>query len=25
MAAIGFKPVEQFSLFKDKWFVVYSR
>jgi ubiquinone/menaquinone biosynthesis C-methylase UbiE len=25
MAAIGFKPVAQFSLFKDKWFVVYSR
>jgi ubiquinone/menaquinone biosynthesis C-methylase UbiE len=25
MAAIDFKPVQQLSLFKDKWFVVYSR
>jgi ubiquinone/menaquinone biosynthesis C-methylase UbiE len=25
MKAIGFQPVEQFSIFKDKWFVVYSR
>jgi hypothetical protein len=25
MAAIGFKPVKQFSLFKDKWFVAYAR
>jgi arsenite methyltransferase len=25
MAAIDFKPVEQFSLFKDKWFMVYGR
>lgn len=25
MAAIGFKPVEEFRLFTDKWFVVYSR
>ena len=25
MAAIGFKPAEEFDLFKDKWFVVYSR
>ena len=25
MAAIGFKPVEEFSLFTDKWFVVFSR
>ena len=25
MAAIGFRPVEQFGLFEDKWFVVYSR
>jgi ubiquinone/menaquinone biosynthesis C-methylase UbiE len=25
MAAIGFKPVEEFELFDDKWFVVYSR
>jgi ubiquinone/menaquinone biosynthesis C-methylase UbiE len=25
MSAIGFKPVEEFSLFNDKWFVVYSR
>lgn len=25
MAAIGFKPVGEFSLFTDKWFVVYSR
>ncbi len=24
-AAIGFKPVEEFGLFDDKWFVVYSR
>lgn len=25
MAAIGLKPVEEFALFKDKWFVVYSK
>jgi ubiquinone/menaquinone biosynthesis C-methylase UbiE len=25
MNAIGFKPVEEFALFNDKWFVVYSR
>ena len=25
MAAIGFKPVEEFELFDDKWFIVYSR
>jgi ubiquinone/menaquinone biosynthesis C-methylase UbiE len=25
LAAIGFKPVEQFDLFQDRWFVVYSR
>jgi ubiquinone/menaquinone biosynthesis C-methylase UbiE len=25
MAAVGFKPVEEFQLFDDKWFVVYSR
>ena len=25
MAAAGFKPVEEFNLFDDKWFVVYSR
>jgi ubiquinone/menaquinone biosynthesis C-methylase UbiE len=25
MAAIGFKPVEMFDLFEDKWFVIYSR
>jgi hypothetical protein len=25
MAAIGFKPFEEFELFDDKWFAVYSR
>jgi arsenite methyltransferase len=25
MAAIGFQPTEEFALFDDKWFVVYSR
>jgi ubiquinone/menaquinone biosynthesis C-methylase UbiE len=25
MAAIGFKPVAEHSLYEDKWFVVYSR
>ena len=25
MADAGFKPVEEFSLFDDKWFVVYAR
>jgi hypothetical protein len=25
MEAAGFKPVEEFHLFNDKWFVVYSR
>lgn len=25
MADAGFKPVEEFNLFKDKWFVVYAR
>jgi ubiquinone/menaquinone biosynthesis C-methylase UbiE len=25
MADAGFKPVEEFDLFKDKWFVVYAR
>lgn len=25
MAAIGFKPVEEHSLYSDKWFIVYSR
>ena len=25
LATIGFKPVEQVDLFKDRWFVVYSR
>ena len=25
MTAIGFKPVEEFTLFNDKWFVMYSR
>jgi arsenite methyltransferase len=25
MNAIGFKPVEEFALFNDKWFVVFSR
>jgi ubiquinone/menaquinone biosynthesis C-methylase UbiE len=25
MAAAGFKPTEEFDLFADKWFVVYSR
>lgn len=25
MANAGFKPVEEFNLFKDKWFVVYAR
>ncbi len=25
LAAIGFKPLEEFELFPDKWFVIYSR
>jgi ubiquinone/menaquinone biosynthesis C-methylase UbiE len=25
MAAAGFKPAEEFEIFTDKWFVVYSR
>jgi SAM-dependent methyltransferase len=25
MADAGFKPVEEFDLFKDKWFVIYAR
>jgi ubiquinone/menaquinone biosynthesis C-methylase UbiE len=25
MAAAGFKPAEEFDLFADKWFIVYSR
>ena len=25
MNAIGFKSVEEFALFNDKWFVLYSR
>ncbi len=25
LAAVGFKATEEIKLFKDKWFVVYSR
>jgi ubiquinone/menaquinone biosynthesis C-methylase UbiE len=25
MAAVGFKPAEEFDLFTDKWFVIYTR
>ena len=25
LAAMGFKPVEEYPLFTDKWFVVYAR